>query len=87
LLCAAQEYFGATGFQCPANYNPADYFIDLLSQDTRLPKLEVPYYPACTQFLFFFFSFFSSVFSFIFFFFWGGLRCPLFTRMVRRGQQ
>lgn len=35
-----QDYFGGLGFQCPPNFNPADYFIDLLSHDTRLPALE-----------------------------------------------
>eukprot|EP00128_Syssomonas_multiformis_P012306 Colp12_sorted_trinity150504_noHs@9986 len=36
----AVEYFGQLGFPCPVNFNPADYYIDLLSNDTRQQVLE-----------------------------------------------
>ena len=36
----AVAYFGDLGFQCPAMYNPADYFMDLISLDFRTDELE-----------------------------------------------
>lgn len=35
----ATTYFGHHGYQCPPNFNPSDYFMDLLALDTRTPKL------------------------------------------------
>ena len=32
---AAVDYFSKHGFMCPNLYNPADYFLDTLSPDTR----------------------------------------------------
>ena len=32
---SACEYFRRIGFHCPDHYNPADYFLDLISVDTR----------------------------------------------------
>lgn len=34
-------YFTQLGFPCPPNYNPADYFMDVLSVDYRSPRLEL----------------------------------------------
>eukprot|EP01083_Nonionella_stella_P141090 434084_1 len=34
------EYFGALGFQCPDLYNPADYFLDIVSVDQDQTKSE-----------------------------------------------
>jgi len=31
----AKEYFKAAGFPCPSLFNPSDYFLDVLSPDTR----------------------------------------------------
>jgi len=31
----AVDYFSALNYKCPANFNPADFFIDLISLDTR----------------------------------------------------
>lgn len=36
----AVNYFGSLGFHCPDAYNPADYFLDLLSIDTRTTESE-----------------------------------------------
>ena len=36
----AVKYFGSLGFNCPEAYNPADYFLDLLSIDTRTTESE-----------------------------------------------
>jgi len=37
---AGVKYFGARGHQCPANFNPADFFLDILSPDNRSPDVE-----------------------------------------------
>ena len=37
---ASVEYFSGQGFRCPHNFNPSDYFMDLLSVDNRSQKLE-----------------------------------------------
>ena len=31
----AVDYFGALGHACPVHFNPADFFIDLISVDTN----------------------------------------------------
>jgi ABC-type multidrug transport system ATPase subunit len=31
----AKEYFKASGFICPSLFNPSDFFLDVLSPDTR----------------------------------------------------
>mmetsp|Transcript_3106 Transcript_3106/g.7465 ORF Transcript_3106/g.7465 Transcript_3106/m.7465 type:complete len:715 (+) Transcript_3106:70-2214(+) len=36
----AIDYFKRCGYACPPHYNPADYFIDLISFDGRSPDLE-----------------------------------------------
>jgi hypothetical protein len=36
----AVEFFASVGFQCPATYNPADYFLDTVSMDYRSPEAE-----------------------------------------------
>lgn len=36
----AVGYFGQIGFTCPEHFNPADYFLDLLSPDSRSEDLE-----------------------------------------------
>lgn len=36
----AVAYFSALNFRCPAQFNPADYFIDLISVDSRSPDAE-----------------------------------------------
>ena len=36
----AVSYFGGLGFNCPEAYNPADFFLDLLSLDTRTIESE-----------------------------------------------
>uniref|UniRef100_A0A7S1THM9 Probable ATP-dependent transporter ycf16 n=1 Tax=Compsopogon caeruleus TaxID=31354 RepID=A0A7S1THM9_9RHOD len=36
----AITYFSSISFNCPMQFNPADYFIDLLSVDPRSPELE-----------------------------------------------
>lgn len=36
----AVAYFSALSFHCPAQFNPADYFIDLVSVDSRSPDAE-----------------------------------------------
>eukprot|EP00871_Galdieria_phlegrea_P002746 jgi/Galph1/3472/GphlegSOOS_G2149.1 len=36
----AISYFSRLGYQCPEHYNPADYFLDLISIDARNPQLE-----------------------------------------------
>ena len=36
----AVAYFSALNFHCPAQFNPADYFIDLISVDSRSPDAE-----------------------------------------------
>jgi len=36
----AVNYYGKLGFQCPEAYNPADFFLDLLSMDTRTIESE-----------------------------------------------
>jgi len=38
--CDAVTYFSALRFDCPPRFNPADYFIDLLSVDPRNPEAE-----------------------------------------------
>jgi len=37
----AVTYFAGLGFNCPSQFNPADYFVDLLSVDQRDPGREV----------------------------------------------
>lgn len=34
------KYFGEMGYENPANFNPSDYFLDLISVDLRTPELE-----------------------------------------------
>ena len=34
------NYFASIGYNCPENYNPGDYFIDLISQDNRSSAAE-----------------------------------------------
>ena len=34
------NYFASIGYNCPENYNPGDYFIDLISQDNRSSTAE-----------------------------------------------
>ena len=34
------KYFSTIGYNCPENYNPGDYFIDLISQDNRSSAAE-----------------------------------------------
>ena len=35
---ASVAYFSRIGFHCPQDYNPGDYFMDLISLDTRAPE-------------------------------------------------
>ena len=37
---SAIDFFNAHGFYCPQNFNPSDYFLDVLSPDSRTPELE-----------------------------------------------
>ncbi|RYH28692.1 ATP-binding cassette domain-containing protein [archaeon] len=37
--CLAVKYFTGIGFTCPEHFNPADYFLDLLSPDHRSQEL------------------------------------------------
>lgn len=34
------EHFTSLGYKCPSTFNPADFFLDLLSPDNRTPELE-----------------------------------------------
>lgn len=34
----AVTYFGSLGYSCPSVFNPADYFVDLVSLDQRTPE-------------------------------------------------
>ena len=34
------EYFAGCNYACPENFNPADYFLDILSPDARNAELE-----------------------------------------------
>lgn len=36
----AVEYFSTAGFDCPREFNPADYFLDVISMDYRSPEVE-----------------------------------------------
>jgi len=36
----AENYFSSIGFQAPPSFNPADFFVDLLSIDPRTPEKE-----------------------------------------------
>lgn len=36
----ATSYFEQLGHKCPANYNPAEFFADLISVDTSSPEAE-----------------------------------------------
>ncbi|GJQ12987.1 hypothetical protein GpartN1_g4778.t1 [Galdieria partita] len=36
----ALPYFSQLGYECPEHFNPADYFLDLVSIDSRSPQLE-----------------------------------------------
>ena len=60
----AHDHFKLNGFECPVNYNPADYFVDIASVDSRTPEDEIetrkrvtalrelnPYVPLETSFL------------------------------------
>mmetsp|Transcript_8531 Transcript_8531/g.7643 ORF Transcript_8531/g.7643 Transcript_8531/m.7643 type:complete len:481 (+) Transcript_8531:366-1808(+) len=37
----AIDYFNKIGYSCPTQYNPADYFLDLVSLDTRTIQSEI----------------------------------------------
>ena len=37
----AREHFKGIGFECPPNFNPADYFVDIASVDSRTPEDEI----------------------------------------------
>jgi ABC-type multidrug transport system ATPase subunit/ABC-type multidrug transport system permease subunit len=37
----AHDHFKRNGFECPNNYNPADYFVDIASVDLRTPEDEM----------------------------------------------
>ena len=37
---AAIEYFNRLGWSCPSHFNPADFYLDLISLDTRSQELE-----------------------------------------------
>lgn len=37
----AHEHFKGIGFECPPNFNPADYFVDIASVDSRTPEDEI----------------------------------------------
>lgn len=37
----ATAYFSAAGFPCPSQFNPADFFLDVVSMDYRSPEAEV----------------------------------------------
>jgi energy-coupling factor transporter ATP-binding protein EcfA2 len=41
LASEAVDYFNSTGFRCHDFFNPADYFLDILSPDNRSHELEV----------------------------------------------
>jgi hypothetical protein len=36
----AIEFFNAAGFYCPQHFNPSDFYLDVLSPDSRTPELE-----------------------------------------------
>lgn len=36
----ATQWFASTGFQCPQHFNPADFFLDVVSMDYRSPESE-----------------------------------------------
>lgn len=36
----AAAYFEGLGFRCPEHFNPADFFLDVISMDYRSPELE-----------------------------------------------
>ncbi|EGD81253.1 ATP-binding cassette transporter G2 [Salpingoeca rosetta] len=36
----AVGYFGSIGYECPEEFNPADYFLDLISLDQRSPRAQ-----------------------------------------------
>ena len=37
----AVQYFSSIKYPCPEAFNPADFFVDLISTDNRSPELEV----------------------------------------------
>ena len=41
----AVAYFSSVGCNCPSNFNPPDFFLDLLSPDNRNANSEVDIYP------------------------------------------
>ncbi len=46
----AVKYFSAAGYPCPSHFNPSDYFLDILSPDTRSPELEEQSFKRIDQF-------------------------------------
>jgi len=47
---AALEYFRATGYTCPEDFNPADFYLDVLSPDNRSLEQEVESADRITKF-------------------------------------
>ena len=46
----AVAYFSAAGYPCPSHFNPSDYFLDILSPDTRSAELEEQSFKRIDQF-------------------------------------
>ena len=38
-MSEAIPFFSTTGNHCPRNYNPSDFFLDVLSPDSRTPEV------------------------------------------------